>query len=102
MRALLARGAVRAETGEVARAQLAADVLLAACRAQRAETLVVVGARRQLGLGVDVQIQTLVAVRAVAVAHEEVALRHLAQVVLVQELAALSLFAERTQPVLAD
>lgn len=48
------------------------------------------------------QVQTLVAVAAVAVAHKEIAFRHLAQVVLVQELAALALFAEAAQPVLAD
>lgn len=101
MRALLTRRTVGAEAGEVARAQLAADVLLAAGGAQRTEALVVVGAGRQLGLGVDVQIQTLVAVAAVAVADEEVALGHLAQVVLVQELAALALLAQRAQPVLA-
>ena len=48
------------------------------------------------------QVQTLVAVAAVPVAHEKVALGHLAQVVLVQELAGLALFAEAAQPVLAD
>lgn len=48
------------------------------------------------------QVQTLVAVGAEAVAQEEVTLGHLPQVELVQELAALSLFAQATQPVLAD
>ena len=48
------------------------------------------------------QVQALVAVGAVPVAHEEVALGHLAQVVLVQELAVLALLAEPPQPVLAD
>lgn len=76
-------------------------MLLAAIGAQGAEALVVVRAGRELGLGVDVQVEALVAVRAVAVPHEEVALGHLAQVVLVQELAALALLAERAQPVLA-
>lgn len=47
------------------------------------------------------QVQTLLAVGAVAVAHEEVALGHLAQVVLVQKLTVLALFAQAAQPVLA-
>lgn len=76
-------------------------MLLAAIRPQGAEALVVVRTGRELGLGVDVQVEALVAVRAVAVADEEVALGHLAQVVLVQELAALALLAQRPQPVLA-
>jgi hypothetical protein len=69
---------------------------------QRAEALVIMWARRQLALGVDMQVQTLIAVGAEAVAQEEVALGHLPQVELVQKLAALSLFAQATQPVLAD
>lgn len=48
------------------------------------------------------QVQTLVSVGAESVAQEEVALGHLAQVKLVQELAALPLLAQATQPVLAD
>lgn len=102
MGALLTGGAVGAEAGKVAGAELAADVLLAAGGAEGAEAAVVVGAGGQLGLGVDVEVEALVAVGAVAVADEEVALGHLAQVVLVQELAALALLAERAQPVLAD
>lgn len=77
-------------------------MLLGAPGPQRAEALIVVWAGRQLALGVDMQVQTLVAVGAEAVAQEEVALGHLAQVELVQELAALSLFTQAAQPVLAD
>jgi hypothetical protein len=47
------------------------------------------------------QVQTLVAILAIAIAREKVALGHLAQVVLVQELAVLAFFAEAAQPVLA-
>lgn len=101
MRTFLAILAIGAEASQVIRAELPTDVLLGAVRAQRAEALVVVRARGQLGLGVDVEVEALVAVGAVAVADEEVALGHLAQVVLVQELAALALLAQRAQPVLA-
>lgn len=102
MRAHLALGPVGAEPGEVERAQLPPDVLLRAPRPQRAEAHVVMRARRQPAQRVDVQVQTLVTVGAVPVAHEEVALGHLAQVVLVQELAVLALLAQAAQPVLAD
>lgn len=102
MGALLAVWPIRAETGEIIRAHLLADVFFGAPGSQWAEALFVMWAGRQLALGVDVQVQTLVAVGAEAVAQEEVALRHLAQVELVQELAALALLTQATQPVLAD
>lgn len=101
MGAFLALGPVRAEAGEIVRAHLLADVFLCAPGPQGAEALVVMWTGRQLALGVDVQVQALVAVWAEAVAQEEVALGHLAQVELVQELAALALFTQAAQPVLA-
>lgn len=100
--ALLAVWSIGAETSEVIRAHLLADMFLGAPWPKRAEALVVMWAGRQLALRVDMQIQTLVTVGAEAVAQEKVALGHLPQVELVQELAALSLFAQATQPVLAD
>ena len=101
MTADLAVRPVRAEPGEVEQAGLAPDVLLGAVGAEGAEAHVVVRAGREAAEGVDVQVQALVAVGAVAVAHEEVALGHLPQVVLVQELAVLALLAQAAQPVLA-
>ncbi|RYC62642.1 hypothetical protein CHU98_g3547, partial [Xylaria longipes] len=83
-------------------AWLAADVTLAAAGAEGAEAAVVVRAGRQLAEGVNVQVQTLVTIGAVAVAHKEIALGHLAQVVFVQELATLALLAQGAQPVLAN
>lgn len=77
-------------------------MFLVASRAERAKSPVVMRTGGQFRLRVDVQVETLVAVGAVAVAHEEVALGHLAQVVLVQELARFSLLAEPAEPVLAD
>lgn len=77
-------------------------MLLRARRPQGAEAPVVVGAGRHAALRVDVQIQTLFAVRAVSVPRKEVALGHLAEVVLVQELALLALLAQTAEPVLAD
>lgn len=102
MRPFLALGAIRAEPGKVVWTHLLARVFLGAPRPQRAEALIVVWTRRQLALGVDVQVQTLVTVGAEAVAQEEVALGHFPQVELVQEFAALALLTQATQPVLAD
>lgn len=48
------------------------------------------------------QIQTLFAVRAVSVPRKEVTLGHLAEVVLVQELALFAFLAQSAEPVLAD
>lgn len=101
MRARLALRPIGTEPREIVHAQLPPHVLLRAQRAQRTEAHVVVRARRQLRQRVDVQVQALLAVGAVAVAHEEVALGHLAQVVLVQKLALLALLAQAAQPVLA-
>lgn len=101
MSSFLAVRAVRAEACEVVWAELSSDVLFRAHWPERAESHVVVRARRQLGQRIDVQIQTLFTVGAVAVAHEEVALRHLSQIVLVQELAGDAFLAEAAQPVLA-
>lgn len=102
VRASLAGGAVGAEAGEVEEADAAADVFLGAAGAEGAEALVVVRAGRELRLRVDVEVEALLAVGAVAVAGEEVALGHLAEVVLVEELAVLALFAEAAEPVFAD
>lgn len=101
MGAFLALGPIRAEAGEIVRAHLLADMFLGAPGPQRAEALIVMWTGRQLALRVDVQVQALVAVGTEAVAQEEVALGHLAQVELVQELAALTLFTQAAQPVLA-
>lgn len=98
----LALRSVGAEPGQIEHAQLPPDVLLGAPRAKRAEAHVVVRTGRQATQRVDVEVQALVAVGAVAVPHEKVALGHLAQVVLVQELAVLALLAEAAEPVLAD
>ncbi|KAL7821923.1 hypothetical protein V8C26DRAFT_391403 [Trichoderma gracile] len=101
MRANLALRPVRTEPREIEDTQLPPHVLLRTHRPQRTEAHVVVRTRRQLRQRIDVQVQTLLAVGAVPVAHEEVALGHLAQVVLVQKLAVLALLAQPAQPVLA-
>lgn len=101
MGTLLAVRTFRAEAGKVEAAQLAANVLFGAVGPEGAEAHVVVRAGWQTTLRVDVEVEALVAVGAVAVAHEEVALGHLAQVVLVEELAVLALLAEAAQPMLA-
>lgn len=62
----------------------------------------IVLAQRQPRLLLDMQIQTLIPVLAVPVDIVELALAHLAQVVLVQVVAGVALLAQRLQPVLAD
>ena len=101
VRAQPAQLAVRAEAAQVVEANLPLCVLLIAPGPQRAKPPIVVRAGREAGRRVDVEVQALVAVGAVPVADEKVALWHLAQVVLVQELARLSLLAEAAEPVLA-
>ena len=100
MSALLTGLTVGAEAAEEVRTDGATDVLLAAVGAEGAEAAIVMRTRGQLALGVDVEVEALVAVGAVAVAEEEIALGHLAQIVLVQELARLPLLAQSPQPVL--
>ncbi|TLD28624.1 hypothetical protein PspLS_03623 [Pyricularia sp. CBS 133598] len=101
MSTLLTQPPVGTEAAQIVGTQVPPDVLLAAPGAERAKALVVVRTRRQLALRVDVQVQTLLAVLAVAVADVKVALGHAAQVVLVQELAPVALLAQAAQPMLA-
>lgn len=132
MRTLLALPPVGAEAGEVERTQRASVVDFRAGRAEGAEAAVVVRAGRELGGGVDVQVEAFVAVAAVEGPCELVAFGHAAsawfrmsppathtdglemrgekvgiwtlslQVVLVQEFALVALLAQAAQPVLAD
>ena len=83
MRALLAQFPIRTEARQIIQAQLPPEMLLVAPGAQRTEAPLVVRTGRQPRQGVNVQIQALVPVAAVPVSHKEVALGHLAQVVLV-------------------
>lgn len=48
------------------------------------------------------KIQALLSIGAIPVSHKEIALGHLSQIILVQELAVFALFAEPSQPMLAD
>jgi len=68
----------------------------------RAEALAVRGALADAHVLCDVEVHALVAVGAEAVLGKEPALWHLAQVVLVHELALVALFAQAAEPVLAD
>merc|ERR1719245_879641 len=96
-----AGGALRAEAGEVVDAEDAADVPVPAGGSVSAESSVVPGTVPHLGLGVDVQERTLLVMASVK-SSVEVALWHLAHIVLVQELALVALLAEAAQPVLAN
>lgn len=55
-----------------------------------------------LALGVDMKVNTLCSIVALAVLAVEPALGHLAQVVLVQELAVVALLAETSKPMFAN
>ena len=78
-------------------------MLLGTRRTQRAEAaIIVVGTWRQLAARVYVQVHALVTIAAIAIAHEKIALGHLAQVVFVEKLASITFFAKAAQPVLTD
>lgn len=86
MRSTLALWAFRTESSQVVWAQASPYVLLGAYRPQWTKSHVIVRTRRQSRHGIDVKIQALLAIGAVAVAHEEIALRHLTEVIFVQKL----------------
>lgn len=73
---LLAIATVRTEARQVERTELRAHVFLRASRAQRAEALVVVRTRGQLGVWVDVQVKAFRAVGAVEISGVEVTFWH--------------------------
>lgn len=102
MRALLTLPPIRAKSRKIKLAQRASIMRLGTMRSERTEAAIVVQARRELRRGVDVQIETLVAVAAVEGSHVLVAFGHAAQVIFVEELALVALLAETAQPVLAD
>lgn len=83
MGALFAIPAVGTEAGEKVLTHLFPNMFLGAAGAEGTEAAIVVWTGRQLALGVDMKVQTFVAVAAETVPQEEVALWHLAQVELV-------------------
>lgn len=90
------------EPGKVEFTDLPPHVPVATPRALLTEAPVVLLAQRQPRLLLDVQIQTLVPVLAVAILIVELTLAHLPQVVLVEIVARIALLAQRLEPVLAD
>lgn len=83
-------------------AKLPPHMSFTASRPLLAEAFIVVVAQGQPRLLLDMQIEALVAVLAVAVLVVELALAHLAEVVLMQVVAVVALHAQRFEPVLAD
>ena len=101
MPAVFASRTFRAETSEVEGAQICLLVVLqGAVRAERTEAPVVVGACRSLRLGIDVEVEAVVAIGAGLGARVVGALGHAPEVVLVEEFASLALLAQAAQPVL--
>lgn len=98
---VLAFGSVGAKPGHVVRAQHPPDVPVSAVRPMPAEAPVVPRAVFYLALRIYVQEGALFVVAGVETG-VEVALGHLGHIVLVQELALVTLFAEAAQPMLAD
>ena len=94
-------GADWAEAGQPVDAENSPDVTVSTVGAVAAEASVVPGTVSDLGLGVNVEEWTLLVVAGVEPG-VEVALRHLAHVVLVEELALVSLLTQPPEPVLAD
>lgn len=102
MRALLALPSVGTEACEVELAQRLPHMLLTALLPQGTEALLVVGAGRQSGRRIDMQVIAIFAADAVATAVVICALCPCADVVFVQVVALVALFAQPFQPVLAD
>lgn len=71
-------GAIRTESTEVIFTNLLTHVFLGAVRPEGAEALFVVGAEWDLAVGVNVEVETLFAIGAIAVPHEKVAFWHFA------------------------
>lgn len=67
---------VGTESGKIELTNRLPHVFLGARRAERTKPVFVVRAQRDLGVRVDVEVQTFLAVTAVAVPHEEVAFGH--------------------------
>jgi len=91
---------VGTEAEEVKRADHSSSMAILAIRTMSAETTVVPRAVLDLALGIDVTKRALL-VAAGQVFREEEAFRHLAEIVLVQELALIALLAQSTEPMLA-
>lgn len=98
---VLAVGAQRTEAAQVVQADDATRMPMPTVRSVPTEASIVPGTVLDLRLRIDVQVLAVL-VRARLELRVEVALGHLAHVVLVQELAQVALLAEAAQPVLAD
>ena len=94
-------GANWTESGQPVDAENSPDVTVATVGAVTAEASVVPGTVADLGFRINVEEWTLLVVAGVEPG-VEVALRHLAHVVLVEELALVSLLTQPPEPVLAD
>lgn len=97
----LAQLAVRTESGQVVGTQNSAHVSMATMRTVSAETTVVPGTVLDLALRIDVKKGAFLVVARIE-SRVEVTLGHLGHVVLVQELALVTLLAEAAQPMFAD
>ena len=97
----LALRAFRAEATDIERTRGPLDVLVLASRAMATEPPVVPGTLLQPGVGIHMQIRTILSIAALAIAGEEFTFGHLGEVVLVEEPTLTSLLAQPTQPVLA-
>jgi len=93
-------GACRAEASQVVDAEHAPDMAVATVRTMATEATVIPGAVTDLGFWVNVEEGALFVMAGIE-SGVEIALGHLAHVVLVQELALVPLLAEPPQPVLA-
>ena len=101
MRPLLTLRPIRTKPSEIKRTQYFTDVFLAAIRPQRAKPLFVVRTRRKFRRRIDMQINAFVAIGAEKGARVIDAFLHLAQIVLMREIAAFALFTEPAKPMLA-
>jgi hypothetical protein len=97
---VLARLAVRTETGQVVFAQHSTDMPMPAAGSVSTKSSIVPRAILDLALGIDVEESALFLVAGVE-AGVEIAFGHLRHVVLVEEFAAIAFLAQRAKPMLA-
>lgn len=90
------------KAGKIELAQLPPNVPLSASWALLAKSAVIVFAQRQLRIFLDMDVQTFITVLAIPVLVEELTFAHLPQIILVEVIARIALFAETFKPVLAD
>ena len=101
MRSFLTVSSIWAESGQIKRTQRLLNMPLRTPRPKRTKSPLKPLTLHPPTLLINMQIQTLISIRAKPISAKEVTLWHLPQIILVQEFAVVAFLAEPAQPVLA-